>query len=270
MTSRNGYELVEDLNGNCRRKLLVIGKTGVGKSTLCNVLAGLDPNCDAFPTSAEAVSCTQTTQFGDICFNGNREDPISLIDTIGFCDPEDDYDANVISDLVVKLRSSCDYVNLVALVVNGEHPRLDGSLVGMIRIFEEMFGDKFWKQVVVIFTRLRMDSESQALRLKISKLTEDERARKYIKTLEQKFPKCSGIRYLHLDAWHQDKDELEKNSFKDSVAALRNMLFDAPSLTTNMVQNVQTKHAKLKKTIAQQEQQLQDMKHLRDESENER
>ena len=59
-----------------------------------------------------------------------------MIDTIGFDDPNNDTDANIISELVLKLKQKCDHVNLFLIAVNGQNPRLDGALVGMIRIFE--------------------------------------------------------------------------------------------------------------------------------------
>ena len=67
----------------------------------------------------------------------------SSIDTIGFDDPSNDTDANIISELVFRLRDHCDHVNLFIIAVNGQHPRLDSSLIGMIRIFEGMFGESF-------------------------------------------------------------------------------------------------------------------------------
>ena len=69
----------------------------------------------------------------------------SLIDTIGFDDPSNDTDANIISELVIRLKDFCDHVNLFIIAVNGQHPRLDSSLIGMIRIFEGMFGEGFWR-----------------------------------------------------------------------------------------------------------------------------
>ena len=38
--------------------------------------------------------------------------------------------------------------------------RFDGSLTGMNNIFEEMFGESFWKQTVMAFTRLAMNSSA--------------------------------------------------------------------------------------------------------------
>ena len=84
----------------------------------------------------------------------------SIIDTIGFDDPSNDTDANIISELVLRLKNHCDHVNLFIIAVNGQNPRLDASLIGMIRIIEGMFGDMFWNQVVIVFTRMPMDAKS--------------------------------------------------------------------------------------------------------------
>ena len=39
--------------------------------------------------------------------------------------------------------------------------RLDESLTGMLNIFQEMFGEGFWKQTVMVFTKLSMKSSSK-------------------------------------------------------------------------------------------------------------
>ena len=124
----------DDIKNNELKKLLVVGKTGSGKSSLCNVLSGYSFNADLFEVSAESRSCTQKTNFRNVFFNGDRMKPISIIDTIGFDDPNNDTDATIISDLVVKLKNNCDYVNLFLITVNGQDPRLDGSLIGMLKV----------------------------------------------------------------------------------------------------------------------------------------
>ena len=95
----------EDIKNNGRKKVLIIGKTGTGKSTLCNVLSGLPHNANVFQVSAGALACTQETQLADVFFNGQKDKPISIIDTIGFDDPKNDVDAVVIADLVTKLQN---------------------------------------------------------------------------------------------------------------------------------------------------------------------
>ena len=67
---------------------------------------------------------------------GNKERLVSLIDTIGFDDPNNDTDIKIIAELVDKLMNKCDKIHLFIIAVNGQAPRLDGSLVAMITIFQ--------------------------------------------------------------------------------------------------------------------------------------
>ena len=50
---------------------------------------------------------------------------MSLTDTIGFDDPKRETDALIISDIVIKLRTKCDFVNVFVIAVNGQDRRLD-------------------------------------------------------------------------------------------------------------------------------------------------
>ena len=124
----------DDIKKKELKKLLIVGKTGTGKSSLCNVLSGYSFNADLFEVSAESRSCTQKTNFRNVFFNGDRMKPISILDTLGFDDLNNDTDTTIISDLVVKLKINCDYVNLFLIAVNGQDPRLNGSLIGMLKV----------------------------------------------------------------------------------------------------------------------------------------
>merc|ERR1712198_463108 len=69
----------EHIINNGRKKVLIIGKTGTGKSTLCNVISGLSHDANVFQVSALPSSCTQETQLADVYFRAQMDKPISLI-----------------------------------------------------------------------------------------------------------------------------------------------------------------------------------------------
>ena len=230
-------------------KLLIIGKTGTGKSSLCNVVSGLDHDAKVFPVSASAESCTQSTQFADVLFNNDKSRPISVIDTIGFDDPKNDLDAVIIADLVSKLKNQVDYINTFVIAVNGQNPRLDGSLIGMIRIFEKMFGKDFWQQTLLVFTRLPMDKKSISRREKKTKQTDAQLAKHYLQVLQQEFPNGGGLDYLIIDACYEDDDDEEVVSFNEAIENLWTKLRYSPDLYTTKVQNAESESKKLKNEI---------------------
>ena len=101
-------------NDSCKiPKILILGKTGTGKSTFCNVIAGKLPDSDkssgGFPVSSETDSCTKKTTLGDFCYCGDPRRPVTIIDTPGFDDPTKNQDAEIISNLVDELKSMKRY-----------------------------------------------------------------------------------------------------------------------------------------------------------------
>ena len=243
----------KNISGNGLKKILVIGKTGTGKSSLCNVLAGQEFNADYFKTSSDPKSCTQKTKFHDVNLNGDPAYRITLIDTIGFDDPTKDHDAEIIADLVVKLKTRCDYVNLFVLAVNGQNPRLDGSLLTMIRILEGMFSKQFWNQVVLVFTQLPMSERDKLRRERERMKTDDEFAADFIKEVEEQFEDCTRLRYLYMDATYDKNDEHEKDAFDSACTVLHEMLVELPGLLTENVNQVESENALLKRKIKEKE-----------------
>ena len=60
------------------KNVVVIGSTGTGKSSLCNILAGKSHDDDVFPVSAEMASCTNKTTGKTVEWrgrSGTRERP---------------------------------------------------------------------------------------------------------------------------------------------------------------------------------------------------
>ena len=102
----------------------------------------------------------------NVNFNGNKENPVSLIDTIGWSDSGRMSDAKIIEELVTKLKHACDHVSLFVLVVNGQDPRITKTIIDMFEIFMGMFTEAFADQVVIVFTRLSMHKKEVTRRLR--------------------------------------------------------------------------------------------------------
>ena len=176
---------------------------------------------------------------------------MNVIDTIGFDDPKNDTDVRIIAELVSKLKNNCDYVNLFGIAVNGQAPRIDGSLVAMIKIFEEMFGRAFWNQCVLLFTRVSMNEYAKKKRERLNKKSDNELATEYVGEVENMFPNgAGGLRYLFLDACYDEELPDEVAHFEESMGELYKMLDGAPKLATSRVnENVQTENARLRKAM---------------------
>ena len=220
------------------------------------MLTGNPFDADIFPVSSGAASCTQKTKLCDAFFNGNKEDPVSLIDTIGFDDPSTDNDAETIAELIDKLKNACDHVNCFVLAVNGQNPRLDGSLVAMIRLFEGMFGPNFWKQMVVVFTRMSMDKKNIKKRFKSTGgKKDDEIAKAYMNEVKIKFGTTvpDDLQFLFIDSCFDADDDEEKKAFDSSVLLLRELIFSSMGLPTKTMEAVATENQKMKQKLKKAE-----------------
>ena len=72
-------------------KITIMGSTGVGKSSLANVLVGVSPDCDdcLFPICDGSDSCTKTTSYASEPWLGFG-DLFTVVDTPGFGDSDND------------------------------------------------------------------------------------------------------------------------------------------------------------------------------------
>ena len=81
--------------------LIIIGATGVGKSTMANVLIGQSPDCDncTFPVCPGGDSCTKETKYAVGNWTGIVVQEFTIVDTPGFGD-DLEYEEETIDELV--------------------------------------------------------------------------------------------------------------------------------------------------------------------------
>lgn len=142
----------EEYNDRSRKIVVLIGNTGDGKSTVGNRLCHDESEMaedGPFETSDQSQSCTQ-----DLCRERTQFDNVQLcvVDAPGWND-SDGKDRAHANNLCAYLYGSGGINNFV-LVRNSANYRFDNNFRMMLERYSCMFGNAFWKHLVVVMTRV--------------------------------------------------------------------------------------------------------------------
>ena len=145
-------------------RLVIIGQTGAGKSTLANVLLGEPVDCNncTFPVCAGHDSCTKQTKYAVGQWLGEGQ-LFTVVDTPGFGDSDND-DNILIDEMMDVLKNTVEGTNGIILLINGEEERFDASLQQMMREMQALFGEDFWRFTVIGVSHWAYDAQSVAQR----------------------------------------------------------------------------------------------------------
>jgi len=197
----------------------VIGETGTGKSSLCNVIAGKPATSDFFPVGHELDSKTWETTVNPAKWKGDGFD-IEIIDTPGLDDPNGPQkDDENIAEMIKKLKK-LDHVHLFFVIFNGEVPRLSRTLMELLKIFRDMFGPHFLMNTVFGFSRWSFDKRAIKTRQQQQKteasLTEDLNN----KLRENGFQLRKDVPAVFIDSMYDDECSKEKEEFVQNMKRL--------------------------------------------------
>lgn len=255
-------QLVDDVRGNGRKKVLIIGITGAGKSSLCNALTGMDFSSGDFLIGHDPKACTKETRFGEAFYCGDKTRPFTIVDTIGFADPDLENDQAIIVELVNTLKNFCDHINAIIIVINGQNARLDAGLIAIIKIFEGIFTKDIWNHVCIVFSHLPMDVKSVKTRKNKKKKTDTEYGKDMIKMINSKFPDSVGLlnQYFIIDSTYEKEDADESEEFETNTELFYSFFNSKPCLPTTKVTIVETENVALKRKLEEDRIATEDLK----------
>ena len=200
--------------------VVVLGVTGAGKSTLCNVLTGKTPNGedeDGFPSSASPNTCTYKTVGKRANWLGNYDKPLTICDTPGLGDPSGRDSLNIVD--MVEVLKDIKHVNAFIIVFNGQNPRIDLNLKSILQLFQKIFGKDFINNVIIQFSRWSFDKRSIKVRA-ASGTGEETQAESWNQRFQQELGATKDLPVVFVDALRQEDDVDEIKAFKEQTDLL--------------------------------------------------
>jgi GTPase Era involved in 16S rRNA processing len=153
--------------------IVVLGNTGVGKSSLLNMLAG---NQNAFIVGDRAYSETQLTIYKEIRLMGRPDGlKLRLVDTQGLSDSGGDTkDMDHIKNMVERIRE-LETIDLFLLCLDGTNPRISDYVRSTITLFSDIFPEFLYHSVLIFNKWTYPDSRKLSkLRLEYQNVFKDD------------------------------------------------------------------------------------------------
>ena len=208
-----------------RPRMVILGRTGAGKSSLANVLLGRDRSYekDDYDNGCFLVKDVWTPTTKATCalqghWLGNSTKPkVTIIDTPGFGDvPEED--EKTIKGLVGWLKNEIRFVDVFMIAIPKSENRLTNSMREMLELFQQMFGDEFWINTILVATMWSYDQRSIDRREnKTEKWWVDSLNRDVFKKELQVNQELSAV---FIDTFYNPDEALEVAKFKENTNKL--------------------------------------------------
>jgi len=209
-------------------RLVILGATGVGKSSLANVLLGRDKNYNGsrFTDGCFRVSTGLDSITKDTCadqgywLGDNTTEMVTVIDTPGFGDilvKEE----KTIENLVTTLRDEIKFVHVFVIAFKQTDNRMTHSLRSMISLFEKMFGKKFWDNAILEATHWNHGEDASRIRNESRRpLTEQFWAEEFNRILKTEYSLEKDLQSIFIDTFYHEESLKETEMFQKNTRKL--------------------------------------------------
>lgn len=206
-------------------RIIIIGATGVGKSSLGNVLLGRDRNFNGtnhkhncfkvmgltnHQSSVTKKTCPDTGNW-----LGDPQNPrVTIIDTPGFGNDLLE-EEETINNLVNVVKDEIKYIHAFVIAFKQQDNRMSAALRSMINLFQRMFGDQFWSNVILEATHWNFHERSRQLREdSVPKLTREHWKAEFNKLMHDEYGVTVDIPAVFIDSYYDPNHETELNMFQ--------------------------------------------------------
>jgi len=209
-------------------RIVILGATGVGKSSLANVLVGRDKNYKGgsfrngcFRVSTGLDSMTKQTCPDQGYWMGNRSNQrFTVIDTPGFGDKLVE-EEKTIENLVTTLRDDVKYVHVFIIAFKQTDNRMTNSLRSMISLFEKMFGKKFWDNAILEATHWNHGEDAERIRMESNpSITQKYWTDEFNRILKKEYNLKKNLKSIFIDTYYQPESTYETEIFKNNSQIL--------------------------------------------------
>eukprot|EP00088_Acartia_fossae_P030571 TRINITY_DN31582_c0_g1_i3.p1 TRINITY_DN31582_c0_g1~~TRINITY_DN31582_c0_g1_i3.p1 ORF type:complete len:427 (-),score=108.38 TRINITY_DN31582_c0_g1_i3:89-1369(-) len=204
-------------------RIIILGATGVGKSSLANVLLGRHRNYDGgshrdgcFKVMSTSESVTKSTcpDRGYFLGNSSGGPEITVIDTPGFGQDLNE-EMETIENLVDIMKNEIKYVHLFVIAFKETDHRMSYALRSMLKLFQKMFGQHFWQNAILEATFWHYSEDHQRIRAEyVPKETELTWTHRLNTLIQNAFRVDYKLDSVFIDTYYDHNNQYETDQFQ--------------------------------------------------------
>jgi len=204
-------------------RIVILGGTGVGKSSLANVLLGRDKNYDGsefsdgcFKVSSRLESGVTKKTCADRGYWLGQEDnqEFTVIDTPGFGNKLLE-EQETIENLVETLKDKIQWIHVFVISFKQTDNRMTNSLRSMIFLFEKMFGSKFWDNAILEATHWNFGHDARRIRVAANPpITREFWTSEFNRKMQESFSLSRNLSSVFIDSFHDTNKTRELEIYK--------------------------------------------------------
>ena len=247
------------------KRMMILGETGVGKSSLANVLLGRPHQYNGaghlngcfkvgWGGTNDGKGVTRATCYDSQHWLGNELNPkVTIIDTPGFGEDAEN-EQNTIDGIIYKAKTEIKFIHAFVLVIKKDESRFKKSMKDMLKILETMFGQDFWKNTILEFTWWSFNPPLHKKQL--DKENEESLARKWNGILKKGFHLESDLPAVFIDSHYNQTIPEESANFSKYTDELYKFAETKDAFECKDIKQAKTEiHELLEKIEAEKEKQ---------------